>query len=102
MTIKLKRWISCCHCRREFVLDEAKMCSGCNPCDFCRNARSVDECCMFRNCTTHTLKCPHCGNCACDKIDQWESEGRIVEISGHERFQWVHKDVVSGGCINLQ
>lgn len=86
--------ISCCHCFEVFSMSEAEMCDGCNPCDQCRGARSVDECCLFRNCCSHTLVCPFCNRCACDHVEKWERENRLVRLQGHERFTWVHQDQI--------
>ena len=91
----LKPTINCCHCKEPFDLQSAEMCDGCNPCDACRGARSVDEGCYFGNCATHTLTCPHCGKCGCDHIEKWEQQEKIVLTKGDEKFSWVHRDAVS-------
>lgn len=93
----MKESINCCHCKQSFAIADAEMCGGCNPCDACRGARSIDEGCYFGNCGTHTLACTHCGHCACDKIEQWKTENKIVYMDAHHpgRFGWVHRDLLT-------
>ena len=97
MDVRLKKELNCCHCQKAFAVLGARMCDGCNPCDACRGARSADEGCYFGNCGTHTLVCPYCGHCACDRIEQWEREGSIVRLDGPLRnhFDWVHHDLIA-------
>lgn len=69
----MKTEINCCHCGQAFVIADAEMCDSCG---------------------THTLACPHCGRCACDKIEAWKREGKIVPLKS-KRFDWVHVDLLA-------
>jgi hypothetical protein len=91
----LRPTICCWNCHHTFDVALAQMCDGCNPCDACRGARSVDEGCHFGNCGTHTLKCPSCDQCACERLEEWRERGRLRKVEGHQRFQFAHSDVVA-------
>lgn len=92
--MKLNDTLACWNCSFEFRVDDADMCDGCNPCEDCRQARSVSDGCYF-SCCSHTLACPSCGKCACSKLDEWNSRGKLRRIDGHERFAFVHSDLLS-------
>lgn len=80
--MKLKTQFNCCHCKMPVYVASARFCDG-------HSAYEGDR---------RTLVCASCGQCACDRVDDWR-ESREIKEEGWSpipfgRFDWVHKDLI--------
>ena len=78
--------IKCHHCHTEFDSDHAKFCKG-------KHRPTFLGWQSLRDRGVRTLKCPHCGRCACRKVVQWEAEGQLVDCTDG-KFTFRHVDTI--------